>query len=371
MEKTAWIVSDSISSPLGYTTTRNFERVLAGDSGIATVSDMSLSPYEFIAARITSDFAAGPLTRSEQLIDRAVSDALQGLTLPAGRTVFILSTTKGNISFLEEGSADHPRLHLHHLAQFMAQRFGFEHSLVISNACVSGVMALLVARRMILSGMYDHAVVVGVDVLSRFVVSGFQILQAMSPERCRPFDADRKGINLGEAAAAIVVSSDALLAGKKATVCIPGGATTNDANHISGPSRTGAELAQAIRQSLQEAGLKPEAIGYVSAHGTATLYNDEMEAKAFGIAGVADKPTHSLKGYFGHTLGAAGVLEVALNVESLKRGHLVASAGYVNHGVSQPLNVIKEHRPMEVTTCLKTASGFGGCNAAIILNRIN
>jgi 3-oxoacyl-[acyl-carrier-protein] synthase-1 len=232
-------------------------------------------------------------------------------------------------------------------------------------------MALLVARRMIGSGEVDHAVVAGVDVLSKFVVSGFQILHAMSPEPCRPFDTARKGINLGEAAAAVVLSSNPSALGAARGIRVAGGGLSNDANHISGPSRTGAELAFAIRQALEEANIHRSDVDFISAHGTGTIYNDEMEAKAFALAELADRPVHSLKGFYGHTLGAAGIVEVVLSAEGLRRNQLVPSRGYEQSGVSIPLNVITQATNQSLNICLKTASGFGGCNAAIILTKEN
>ncbi|MBA4058456.1 MAG: hypothetical protein C0490_27305 [Marivirga sp.] len=233
------------------------------------------------------------------------------------------------------------------------------------------MMALIVGKRMIHSGQYDHAVVVGADVLSRFVVSGFQSLHALSDEPCRPFDVDRKGINLGECAAAILLTSKPGELKTGANVIIAGGGLSNDANHISGPSRTGEELASAIRQALDESSLSKNEIDIISAHGTATLYNDEMEAKAFGLMGLETIPVNSLKGYFGHTLGAAGIAEVAMNAEGLIRNELIPSKGFERLGVSKDLNIIKSTESKPLKICLKTASGFGGCNAAIILQKEN
>jgi 3-oxoacyl-[acyl-carrier-protein] synthase-1 len=201
------------------------------------------------------------------------------------------------------------------------------------------------------------------------VVSGFQSLQAFSPERCRPFDADRKGINLGECAAAVVLTSRPEELNIEPRLRISGGGLSNDANHISGPSRTGEELAFAINQAMEEAALTSADIGFISAHGTATLYNDEMEAKAFTLAGMQQIPLNSLKGYFGHTLGAAGVLETALSAQSLLQDELITSAGFQTLGVTHPVNVIRSLESRSLECCLKTASGFGGCNAAIILQK--
>jgi 3-oxoacyl-[acyl-carrier-protein] synthase-1 len=371
MNRETWIVADSIVSPLGYTSSTNFENIFAGKTGINLVDDESLSSTPFFASRLKKTGTTGDMTMLESVTAQAIADVLEKSAVPADRSLFILSTTKGNIAFLEEGKPNHPRIHLPALAQFLGERFGFKRSLVVSNACISGVMAMLVARRIIASGEVDHAVVAGVDVLSKFVVSGFQTLHAMSPEPCRPFDTARKGINLGEAAAAVVLSSDPSALGAARGIRVAGGGLSNDANHISGPSRTGAELAFAIRQALEEANILHSDVDFISAHGTGTIYNDEMEAKAFALAGIADRPIHSLKGFYGHTLGAAGIVEVVLGAEGLRRNQLVPSHGYDQHGVSIPLNVITQATNQSLNICLKTASGFGGCNAAIILTKEN
>jgi 3-oxoacyl-[acyl-carrier-protein] synthase-1 len=369
--KKVWMVADSVVSPLGTTSQANYLKLRKGISGIALVDDPRLSPSPFYVGAIPEIPQDGTLTRFEKISTMAIADIMSQLAIPLDKTLFILSSTKGNIAFLEEGLPGHPRIHLHALADFLAQRFGFKESLVVSNACISGVMALIVGKRMIEAGEYDHALIVGTDVLSRFIISGFQSLQALSPEPCRPFDAGRKGINLGECAAAILLSSDPHALGTTPKIQILGGGLSNDANHISGPSRTGEELVFAVRQAMEESRIPLKEIDFISAHGTATLYNDEMEAKAFSLLGMNNTPLNSLKGYFGHTLGAAGVAEVAMSAESLLMDELVPSKGFEKLGVSQPVNVIRELEKRPLNTCLKTASGFGGCNAAIILQKEN
>jgi 3-oxoacyl-[acyl-carrier-protein] synthase-1 len=369
--KKVWMVADSVVSPLGSTSRSNYQNVSQGISGITLVDDPRLSPAPFYAGAIPKVQQDGTATRFELLSSMAIEDIMSQLPVPPDKTLFILSSTKGNISFLEEGQPAHPRIHLHTTADFLTKRFGFKRSLVVSNACISGVMALVVGKRMVEHGEYDHAVVVGTDILSRFVISGFQSLQALSPEPCRPFDADRKGINLGECAAAIVLSSNPDFFGAKPKIRILGGGLSNDANHISGPSRTGEELVFAVKQAMEESGITKTEIEFISAHGTATLYNDEMEAKAFSLLGMNDIPLNSLKGYYGHTLGAAGVAEVAMSAHSLLMDELIPSKGFDKLGVSQPVNVIRHVEKRSLKTCLKTASGFGGCNAAIILQKEN
>jgi 3-oxoacyl-[acyl-carrier-protein] synthase-1 len=144
---------------------------------------------------------------------------------------------------------------------------------------------------------------------------------------------------------------------------------SNDANHISGPSRTGQELAQAIGQALLASNLTASDIAAVYAHGTATVYNDEMEAKAFDLAGLAATPVNSLKGYYGHTLGAAGVLEAIIAAHSLYHDEMLPTYGFEALGVSRPLNVCTSVQKLSGNRILKTASGFGGCNAALVLEK--
>lgn len=364
-----WIAADCVISPLGRTSTENFDSVISGKSGIQLIDEKRLSAEPFYGSRIVEPRRIDDLSLLESMIIEAISNVLKSVPVPLNRLLFILSSTKGNISLLEQGEISNPRIHLHGLAKFIADWFQFPKHLVVSNACISGVMALNIGKRMIESGEADHVVVAGADVLSKFVVSGFQSLHAISPEACRPFDSERKGINLGEGAGAILITGDPKALKISPNLLIAGGGLSNDANHISGPSRTGEELADAIFQALSEADITADEIDFISAHGTGTPYNDEMEAKAFTLVDLNRTPLNSLKGYFGHTLGAAGVIEVAMSAESLRTNKLIVSKGYRNLGVTQPLAVITEANQNTVKACLKTASGFGGCNAALIMKK--
>jgi len=373
--KHVWIASDNIISPLGFTAGENFQNVIAGKTGLSLLTDPRRTASPVYAGAIAeSEPISEQKTKFERLCIRSAKDALRPLTLDASsdRTIFILSTTKGNVELLDAGITDTRRLHLYNTAVNIAAQFGNrQQPVVISNACISGVMALLAGKRLLQTGRYDHAVVIGADMLTRFVLSGFQSLQAISPERCQPFDAKRKGVNLGEAAATIVLSVDPPSIGGEQRIKITGGGLSNDANHISGPSRTGEELASAIGNAVREAGIAKQAIDFISAHGTATRYNDEMEAKAFTIAELAHTPLNSLKGYFGHTLGAAGIVETIISKYALQENSLVPTAGFDELGVTTPISVIRTlEKRNALSACLKTASGFGGCNAAMVLQKV-
>jgi len=365
----AWVVSSSVISPLGFTSEENYSKIKQQISGLSKISDATLSVNPFFAGHIATLHSSSAHTKFEIMCRKAAEVALNKINLDPSRTLYILSTTKGNIELLKTVVGNAERLALHVTAKWLASEAGFQNYLVVSNACISGVLALIVGKRFLDAEKYDHVVVVGADVLSQFVVAGFESLHALSSESCKPFDADRKGVNLGEAAAAVVLSSKPKALGVLPSIKITGGGLSNDANHISGPSRTGIELGLAVRQALKEAQKSSTAIDFISAHGTATLFNDEMEAKAFHALGMGNIPVHSLKGYFGHTLGAAGVVETIMSVHSLLNNEVLASKGFDKLGVSVPINICKELIKKPLTTSLKTASGFGGCNAAIILQK--
>jgi 3-oxoacyl-[acyl-carrier-protein] synthase-1 len=371
-----YVVADNIYSPIGTTTAQNFERVKQGISGIKKHQNKALSDDDVHVSlfNLKENEFFNSLKNSwfESLLIASVEDALANIDISAthAKTVLIISSTKGNINLLETNAGDpdlQNRIALHSSAKVVADHFGFVNKpLVVSNACISGIMAILTGLRLIQSGQYENAVVVGADEIGKFVLSGFQSFQAISAEPCKPFDINRTGITLGEGAATMILSSNPKYADR---VKVLGGAVSNDANHISAPSRTGEELCGAIERSLSMSGLSVDDIDLISAHGTATSYNDEMEAKAIASAGLDKVPANSLKGYYGHTLGAAGLIESIISIESLKQNVIIPTLGFETMGVSNPLNLCTEFTHNEMETCLKTASGFGGCNAAVIFSK--
>ncbi|GEP96438.1 beta-ketoacyl-[acyl-carrier-protein] synthase family protein [Chitinophaga cymbidii] len=372
-----FVAADNIVSPLGATAVANYEQVRRGVSGIR------LQPEGYFGAVIaeedlnawTAPYQLNGYTKFEQLLILSVQDALShtGISLRDERTAFIVSTTKGNIALLEQGAAAGPLpLQLFATADRVAAYFGSANKpLVISNACISGLLAILIGQRMIRAGQYDHAVICGADVLTKFVLSGFQSFLAVSDKPCKPFDAARNGITLGEGAATVIITKDRTSLKGNTAVRLGEGASSNDANHISGPSRTGAELSAAITTALWQSGLRPEDMGFVSAHGTATLYNDEMEAKAFHLSGLQQVPVNSLKGYYGHTLGAAGLIEAIIGMRGMMENVVIPTAGFSTSGVSVPLKLSNVPEQRQMAHYLKTTSGFGGCNAAMVFSKMN
>lgn len=366
----------NIVSPLGFSSSENFEALLNGKSAVQKHRfDFSATPF-FCSKIETSDLNSAfssvgnkdTYTALEKMCILSIADVIKqsGLDLKDKNTLLILSTTKGNINLLENITPSIPqqRVYLSSFAKTVGDFFACSNTpLVVSNACISGLLALIIAKRLIENKNYTHIVVCGADLVSEFTLSGFKSFNALSDAMCKPFDASRVGINLGEAASSVVLSSD-----KLSDLILSAGASANDANHISGPSRTGDGLFQAISETFKHYD-KPT-VDFISAHGTATEYNDEMESVAFSRAQLQSVPLNSLKAYYGHTLGAAGVLESVISMESLRKNVLIQSLGFDNSGTSQALNLVQKTESKNINSCLKTASGFGGCNAAAIFEKI-
>jgi 3-oxoacyl-[acyl-carrier-protein] synthase-1 len=370
--RNVFVVADNIFSPLGKNTKSNMDALKKSISGIRQ-NHSDLSPEPFYAAL----FSASDKTTNESetffehLVLASARDALQnaGINPADKKTGFILSSTKGNINLIENlpgESFPENRLSLNTSAEIIANSLGIvTEPLVVSHACISGLLAMITGMRLIQSGIYENLVISGGDLISSFIYSGFQSFQAISPNPCKPFDAARDGISLGEAAATVVLSANK----KPGAIRLSGGSVSNDANHISGPSRTGEELWLAIQRAMQQAGTTAKEIDFISAHGTATRYNDEMEAKAIHLASMQEVPINSLKGYYGHTLGAAGILESIVTIQSMKENIILPTMGFSTPGTEKPVNVVKELKRSDLRKCLKTASGFGGCNAAVIFEK--
>src|SRR5947207_2475112 len=175
-----WLAADSVISPLGSTSQENFNKILAGETGIKSSQDKSFGEKTVCISRCAELNVTPVATRFESLAAQALLELQRQVALPMERTLFILSTTKGNIEVLENGQANHSRIDLHTVAGMLGKQIRAEKQMVVSNACTSGVVALIVAKRYIENGDFDHAIVLGVDALTRFVISGFQSLNALS-----------------------------------------------------------------------------------------------------------------------------------------------------------------------------------------------
>lgn len=373
-----YMTAGSLITSLGFGLEENMKNIRSSRSGIVRLDDRALFEEPFPAARIDAarlaqqaeEAGLSGYARMEQLFLLCLNETIlkSGVDPASPQCGLILSTTKGNIEYLRKDPASLADAGLYEMGRKIASRLRcVNEPVIVSNACISGVSALIVASRLIEAGIYKHVLVAGGDMLTRFVVTGFQSFKSVSPTACRPYDRERDGLSLGEACGAILVTVDKRQVREKQPVVIAGGAITNDANHISGPSRTGDGLYYAVSQAMEEAGIAPHEVSFVNAHGTATLYNDEMESKAFHRAHLDTVPLNSLKPYWGHTLGASGIIESIVCLEQLRCGEVWGTKGYETCGVPYPLSIHSETVTVPMRACVKTASGFGGCNAAIVL----
>ena len=378
----AAVVADNVVTALGMNSSSNYAAAKEGRTALKRYDEQWGTGTPFVAAMVNrkeilaacgQEGITGAYTFFEKMVLLSITNALYQcrVDMTSARTLLILSTTKGNVDMLRENTEGLPaeRELLGETAQAIADHFGMKNQpVVVSNACTSGACALIEASRMISTGSYDHVVVCGADILSPFIVSGFQSLQALSDEPCRPFDEDRTGINLGDAAATIIFHAESLSRLKYGTWYLAQGAIRNDAFHITNPSRTGEGSYKALSYVMKDT--DPEELAFVNAHGTATLFNDEMESVALSRAGLDQIPVNSLKGIFGHTMGAAGVLETIISMQAANEGIILGTKGFSNLGVSRRIQVAATNSTTDKQAFVKMMSGFGGCNAAILFKRI-
>lgn len=369
----AYIIADNIISPLGETSEENYLSVKAGRSGIRAYEPGTYNiPEGFYASLLFEDFETLALRSAQKAIANALKNIANELKtignarleLKGKRTAFILSSTKGNI---EEN------ISLADSAQRIASQLGIDSKpIVVCNACISGLSALILGNRLIDSGLYDAAIVCGCDTPRQFILSGFQSLKALSPEPCRPFDMERMGLNLGEAAATLILSKNPIQGNSWR---MGDGFIRNDAFHISTPSKTADGLYLSLQRTLEsftkeisstckQIDMKAH-LAFINAHGTATLFNDQMESVAIGRAGLPDLPANAYKSFWGHTMGAAGILETIISMKAIDDDTILGTRGFSELGVSGKMNICAENRPTDKKGFIKMLSGFGGCNATI------
>jgi len=397
----AFVTGCGAVSPFGGGVATFWQGLLDGHSALAPIRSFDTAglthtlagevPEGSTAARLTADEAAR-LDRIGQYALAAAREALGDARLDlAGtdptRVGVIAATTLGGMQLGEAylrsrrgGAAFDARQLLHvpyaATATRLARALGVRGPVVSpSIACASGTHAVGLALELIQRDRGDVFVVGGAEALCHFVVAGFNSLRATTADAVRPFDARRDGLAVGEGAAMLVVESAAHARARGAArdVEIAGAALSGDAVHMTAPARDGAGAARAMRAALREAGIAPQQVDYVSAHGTGTVYNDAMEMAALAsvFGEVAPRlPVNSIKGAIGHTLGAAGSFEAILCARVLREGVIPPTAGCEQLDPACALDVVRgAPRRQPVRIALSTSSAFAGNNAAIVMRR--
>lgn len=335
-----------------------------------------------------SDFSVPPdLLRTSALglhaAREALADAGFDAEMLAGLRVGVaVGTTVGcaisNETFCREyrsvtapGMAPLERILRSNPAAVIAREFGFNGPCqTIVNACSSGTDAVGLAASWIRSGICDVALAGGADELGRITYIGFIALLIADESPCKPFDLNRKGLNLGEAGAMMVLESEQVRAmrNKKARSYVLGYGSACDAYHLTAPRPDGAGLKSSIAEALSCNNLDPSSIAFVNAHGTGTPENDRVETRVLAevLPGV---PFLSTKGYTGHTLGAAGAIEAVFTVACLERGEIPANIGFSTPDPELKGTPVTEITPICGTIALSESLAFGGNNSVIILGK--
>jgi len=367
-----WIIHVAVATALGDTLELSWKRLMEGRSAIRPVLRFPTTPYPAgIAACMEDLLPGGGKSMIFPLIDRV----LEKIPSLPEETRLITATTKGPIDLLEQKCRGIPvpwdDFLIPGFVEALSRRLGLKAPAYnISAACASSTVALARASGSITSKSADTVLVVCADLVSEFVFKGFASLQILSARPCMPFDPHRTGLSLGEGAAAILLmdADRAKTLGMRPLAELYGWGIAADAAHITAPARDGRGLIHAVLQALETAGLPPQAVAAVHAHGTGTLHNDRMELAAFrALFGDRSIPIHSVKGAIGHTLGAAGGIELAVSVQSLKEKVLPPTVGLSMPEAPEVGRILPEPQPLSSGCILSTNSGFGGINAAVLI----
>ncbi len=287
----------------------------------------------------------------------------------------LLATIKGEIDYLERsiatGAGDAGECRLDRLLARVSGLCGVRGGMVVSAACTSSSAAVARGASLIRSGAFDCVLVVACDGVTEFIYSGFSSLMALDRGPARPFDSSRTGLSIGEGAAFILLMSEgrALAEGRGVLGEIAGWGMADDANHMTGPSRESEGLIAAINGALACADCDRDDIGFISAHGTGTVYNDAMEMGAFrSVFTAGSRPVYSIKGAVGHTMGTAGALEIVVALRALREKLVPPTVNLAEPGEDARGWVSPD--PVELRECtaaLVTNAGFSGINTAIVL----
>lgn len=347
--------------------------LLNGQSAVKPLDRFSTEPFACHIAAVFDELEYnGDQSIVWQMIEKLLAE--NDPRIPDDALVLLASTT-GEIDLLEQavdgGEKTAPQSRLVELLRKVCDRLGGNHEgAVISSACTSATVALARGAQMIENGEADCVVVVAADAVSEFVFSGFASLRALDPQPARPFDANRAGLSAGEAAGFVVLMNRERAERENRSVLgtLNGWGMTNDANHMTGPSRDGGALARSIQLALDKAQATAEQVSMICAHGTGTNYNDSMELKAFKTVFDEPRPLMSIKGGTGHTMGAAGLVETLLALRALSTGRIPPAVGLQD--VDEEARGWISCAAGEVSSdsfAVSTNSGFGGVNAALVL----
>ena len=389
------VTAAGVVSPLGAGLQANAEALLLGRDSITRVEafDVSQCRSKEAGQVAEADLPSinGRKSRRVHRATRMLVGALDEL-LEQDRAfcpeLAVIGTTSGGMSFGEQyyralQSGESGRNAPAWIANYPPQKpvadsllhFGFSvPTQVIANACASGSNAIGHAFECVRSGRYERVLTGGYDAISELVFVGFDSLQASTPEKCRPFDRDRTGMVLGEGAALLALENLETARARGAQILgeIIGYGISTDNHHLTQPHPSGTGPREAMRRALQAAQIEPDAVDYINAHGTATIFNDAAEGRAIAELFGEAIPTSSTKSLMGHSLGAAGAIEAIFCLLALQRQFLPPNINFRDPDAGLNLNIVANRsRPADLEIALSNSFGFGGTNASILVQRLS
>jgi 3-oxoacyl-[acyl-carrier-protein] synthase II len=393
--KTIVVTGVGVVSPYGIGLDSMQAGMLSGKSCLEPAKDDVYPGFTGTIAQVRAlppleEYSNPQYSRTDQLAVMAAQDAMassgcdRSALLDAG---IVMASTLGGLTEIDTSIAKDPAAWYRrpggllraasypfaHVADAVGEHFGIRGPrCAISVACASGAMAIALAANMLLDGAAPIVLAGGCDPLCPFTVSGFNSLQALDPNPCTPFDQNRKGLNLGEGSAVLILETLAAATARNANVLavLRGWAMTNDAFHPTAPQKEGSGLADCIRLSMEMAEVTGDDVGYVNAHGTGTPLNDSAEAQAYETAFRGRKlpiPISSTKSYFGHCLGAAGALEAAITIMAIRAGALIPTLRLATPIETPAVDWLRgEVKRQPLPLAMSASSGFGGSNTVLI-----
>jgi 3-oxoacyl-[acyl-carrier-protein] synthase II len=381
------ILAAGVVTPIGADLDAFWAGLVEARDGISTierfrVDDLRVGRAGEIKHVTLAAGALAPECRASQLLIAAADDLRRRATIDAdpARVGVVLGTALGGVEELEralekDGRARRAAAALYDSpARALARHLGARGpELTVSTACASGATALGVGADLLRADRADLVVAGGFDVLCRFVMRGFDALRSLTRDRVRPFDRRRNGLLLGEGAALVLLAREADVRGPRLGRLL-GHASSSDGAHIAAPHPEGRGLLTAVRGALAQARVEPRDVDFISAHGTGTTLNDRIETTvikaALGPRG-GQVATNSIKGGLGHTMGAAATLEAIMCLLAGRDGLVPPTFGYEEPDPACDLDVVREHaRAFRPRVSLSTSLGFGGCNAALVLEGV-
>ena len=371
------VVTDTaVVTGLGNNLESLWQGLMAGETAIRPITRFPVDQDHYkakIAAHINDLKAANDRSMLQHLLDRLFLEMGPVPSDSAMITATIKAGADNLESFCRGRQTNFQDVLLSSIANIVGPKLGLScNGICISASCASSTIAVAHGAALIESGRSEAVLVCCGDLITEYHFSGFSALKALSPFPCRPFDRDRNGLSLGEGAAALLLmnADRARRENRNRLGSVLGWGITNDATHITAPAKSGRGLVQTVDQALKMAKIKPEDVTAISAHGTGTVYNDLMELNAFQqVFGKRKVPMYSIKGAIGHTLGAAGAIEVILGFKALSSQIVPMTVGFANPEKGAEGQVSPESQPVSGDYLLTTNSGFGGVNAALVLGR--